>query len=317
MKIVVLDGYALCAGDLSFDSLGSLGTLSVYDRTPPELAAERIADAQIVLTNKVPITREVISACGNLSYIGVTATGYNVVDLCAASERGIVVTNAPAYSTQAVAQHVMALLLHDVSRVAQYDALVKRGLWTSSRDFCLYDAPMEELAGKTLGIVGFGSIGRTVARMALAMDMRVLVSTPHSRSAESGVRFVALDELLALSDVITLHCPLTEQTRGLIGREALSKMRPGVRVINTARGPLVDEEAMAEALCSGHVRCYMADVLSSEPPDADNPLLHAPNAVITPHVAWAPRQTRERLMAIVVENVRSFLAGVPEHVVNA
>ena len=317
MKIVVLDGYALCAGDLSFDSLGSLGTLSVYDRTPPELAAERIADAQIVLTNKVPITREVISACGNLSYIGVTATGYNVVDLCAASERGIVVTNAPAYSTQAVAQHVMALLLHDVSRVAQYDALVKRGLWTSSRDFCLYDAPMEELAGKTLGIVGFGSIGRTVARTTLAMDMRVLVSTPHSRSAESDVRFVSLDELLAYSDVITLHCPLTEQTRGLIGREALSKMRPGVRVINTARGPLVDEEAMAEALCSGHVRCYMADVLSSEPPDADNPLLHAPNAVITPHVAWAPRQTRERLMAIVVENVRSFLAGVPEHVVNA
>ena len=317
MKIVVLDGYALCAGDLSFDSLGSLGTLSVYDRTPPELAAERIADAQIVLTNKVPITREVISACGNLSYIGVTATGYNVVDLCAASERGIVVTNAPAYSTQAVAQHVMALLLHDVSRVAQYDALVKRGLWTSSRDFCLYDAPMEELAGKTLGIVGFGNIGRTVARTALAMDMRVLVSTPHSRLEGGDVRFVSLDELLAYSDVITLHCPLTEQTRGLIGREALSKMRPGVRVINTARGPLVDEEAMAEALCSGHVRCYMADVLSSEPPDADNPLLHAPNAVITPHVAWAPRQTRERLMAIVVENVRSFLAGVPEHVVNA
>lgn len=317
MKIVVLDGYALCAGDLSFDSLGSLGTLSVYDRTPPELAAERIADAQIVLTNKVPITREVISACGNLSYIGVTATGYNVVDLCAASERGIVVTNAPAYSTQAVAQHVMALLLHDVSRVAQYDALVKRGLWTSSRDFCLYDAPMEELAGKTLGIVGFGSIGRTVARMALAMDMHVLACTPHSRLEGSDVRFVSLDELLAYSDVITLHCPLTEQTRGLIGREALSKMRPGVRVINTARGPLVDEEAMAEALCSGHVRCYMADVLSSEPPDADNPLLHAPNAVITPHVAWAPRQTRERLMAIVVENVRSFLAGVPEHVVNA
>ena len=317
MKIVVLDGYALCAGDLSFDSLGSLGTLSVYDRTPPELAAERIADAQIVLTNKVPITREVISACGNLSYIGVTATGYNVVDLCAASERGIVVTNAPAYSTQAVAQHVMALLLHDVSCVAQYDALVKRGLWTSSRDFCLYDAPMEELAGKTLGIVGFGSIGRTVARTALAMDMRVLVSTPHSRLEGSDVRFVSLDELLAYSDVITLHCPLTEQTRGLIGREALSKMRPGVRVINTARGPLVDEEAMAEALCSGHVRCYMADVLSSEPPDADNPLLHAANAVITPHVAWAPRQTRERLMAIVVENVRSFLAGVPEHVVNA
>lgn len=317
MKIVVLDGYALCAGDLSFDSLGSLGTLSVYDRTPPELAAERIADAQIVLTNKVPITREVISACGNLSYIGVTATGYNVVDLCAASERGIVVTNAPAYSTQAVAQHVMALLLHDVSRVAQYDALVKRGLWTSSRDFCLYDAPMEELAGKTLGIVGFGNIGRTVARMALAMDMHVLACTPHSRLEGSDVRFVSLDELLAYSDVITLHCPLTEQTRGLIGREALSKMRPGVRVINTARGPLVDEEAMAEALCSGHVRCYMADVLSSEPPDADNPLLHAPNAVITPHVAWAPRQTRERLMAIVVENVRSFLAGVPEHVVNA
>lgn len=317
VKIVVLDGHALCAGDLTFDSLGSLGTLSVYDRTPPEQVTERIGDAQIVLTNKVPITREVMEACANLSYIGVTATGYNVVDLSAASERGIVVTNAPSYSTQAVAQHVMALLLHDVSRVAQYDALVKRGMWTSSPDFCLYDAPMEEIAGKTLGIVGFGSIGRTVARMALAMDMRVLVYTPHSRLEGSGVRFVALDELLALGDVITLHCPLTQETRGMIGREALAKMQPGVRVINTARGPLVDEEAMAQALRSGHVRCYMADVLSSEPPDAANPLLYAPNTVITPHVAWAPRQTRERLMAIVVENVRSYLAGAPVHVVNA
>ncbi|HIU15539.1 MAG TPA: D-2-hydroxyacid dehydrogenase [Candidatus Ventricola intestinavium] len=319
MRIVVLDSYALCAGELCFARLEKMGDLRVYERTPQELAVERIGDAQIVLTNKVLITREVMEACKEIRYIGVTATGYNVVDVRAAAQRGIVVTNVPAYSTQAVAQHVLALLLHSLSHVANYDACVKQGKWISSRDFCFYDAPMEELSGKTMGIVGFGSIGQSVARIALAMDVHVLVHTPHPKPEweERGVRFVSLDELLAESDILTLHCPLTEQTRGMLGKAAIAQMKKGVRVINTARGPLVDEEAMAHALQEGRVACYMADVLSTEPPAADNPLLQAPHTVITPHVAWAPRQTRERLLAIAEENVHAFLEGKPVHVVRA
>ena len=319
IRIVVLDSYALCAGELCFARLEKMGDLRVYERTPQELAVERIGDAQIVLTNKVLITREVMEACKEIRYIGVTATGYNVVDVRAAAQRGIVVTNVPAYSTQAVAQHVLALLLHSLSHVANYDACVKRGKWISSRDFCFYDAPMEELSGKTMGIVGFGSIGQSVARIALAMDVHVLVHTPHPKPEweERGVRFVSLDELLAESDILTLHCPLTEQTRGMLGKAAIAQMKKGVRVINTARGPLVDEEAMAHALQEGRVACYMADVLSTEPPAADNPLLQAPHTVITPHVAWAPRQTRERLLAIAEENVHAFLEGKPVHVVRA
>lgn len=319
IRIVVLDSYALCAGELCFARLEKMGDLRVYERTPQELAVERIGDAQIVLTNKVLITREVMEACKEIRYIGVTATGYNVVDVQAAAQRGIVVTNVPAYSTQAVAQHVLALLLHSLSHVANYDACVKQGKWISSRDFCFYDAPMEELSGKTMGIVGFGSIGQSVARIALAMDVHVLVHTPHPKPEweERGVRFVSLDELLAESDILTLHCPLTEQTRGMLGKAAIAQMKKGVRVINTARGPLVDEEAMAHALREGRVACYMADVLSTEPPAADNPLLQAPHTVITPHVAWAPRQTRERLLAIAEENVHAFLEGKPVHVVRA
>ena len=246
IRIVVLDSYALCAGELCFARLEKMGDLRVYERTPQELAVERIGDAQIVLTNKVLITREVMEACKEIRYIGVTATGYNVVDVQAAAQRGIVVTNVPAYSTQAVAQHVLALLLHSLSHVANYDACVKQGKWISSRDFCFYDAPMEELSGKTMGIVGFGSIGQSVARIALAMDVHVLVHTPHPKPEweERGVRFVSLDELLAESDILTLHCPLTEQTRGMLGKAAIAQMKKGVRVINTARGPLVDEEAM-------------------------------------------------------------------------
>ena len=319
IRIVVLDSYALCAGELCFARLEKMGDLRVYERTPQELAVERIGDAQIVLTNKVLITREVMEACKEIRYIGVTATGYNVVDVRAAAQRGIVVTNVPAYSTQAVAQHVLALLLHSLSHVANYDACVKQGKWISSRYFCFYDAPMEELSGKTMGIVGFGSIGQSVARIALAMDVHVLVHTPHPKPEweERGVRFVSLDELLAESDILTLHCPLTEQTRGMLGKAAIAQMKKGVRVINTARGPLVDEEAMAHALQEGRVACYMADVLSTEPPAADNPLLQAPHTVITPHVAWAPRQTRERLLAIAEENVHAFLEGKPVHVVRA
>lgn len=316
MKIVVLDGYTLCPGDIDFTALEALGEVNVYDRTPVELICERIGDAQIVLTNKTPITRAVMDACPDMRYVGVLATGYNIVDIAAASEKNIVVTNVPAYSTQAVAQHVMALLLCECSRVHVYDARVKEDAWTASKDFCFYAAQAEELAGQTLGIIGFGSIGQQVARAAMGLGMRVIA---HSRTAREGwheVAFVGLDELLASSDVISLHCPLTEQTNGLIGKKAISAMKKGVRVINTARGPLVDEAAMAAALCDGHVRCYMTDVLSSEPPKADNPLLAAPNTIITPHVAWAPLQTRKRLLNVAVGNVAAYLSGEPRNVVS-
>lgn len=317
MEIVVLDGYTLCPGDLAWDGLAELGTVAVYDRTPPEAVAARIGGADVVLTNKVVLSREVIGTCPGLRYIGVLATGYNVVDLAAASERGIVVTNVPAYSTQAVVQHAMALLLHSASRVAQYDAQVKAGRWASSPDFCFYAGPMEELAGQTMGIVGFGHIGQAMARAAQGLGMRVIVSTPHPKPELAGdVCFVTMDELLAQSDVISLHCPLTAQTRGLIGAQTIMQMKEGVRVINTARGPLVDGRAMADALERGKVACYMADVMETEPPRADDPLLAAPNTVLTPHVAWAPRQTRERLLSVAVENVRAFLGGAPQNVVN-
>ncbi|MDO5299692.1 MAG: D-2-hydroxyacid dehydrogenase [Clostridia bacterium] len=315
MKIVVLDGYTLCPGDLDYGALGELGEVIVYERTPPELAAERIADAPVILTNKVPITREVIDACPALRYVGVLATGYNVVDVQAAAQRGIVVTNVPAYSTQAVVQHAIALLLHDLSRVAAYDAQVKAGRWQRSEDFCFFAEPMEEIAGKTLGIVGFGHIGQAMARAAGGLGMRVLVHTPHPRDGWNDVQFVTLEALLGQSDVISLHCPLTEKTRGLIDARAIEMMRRGVRVINTARGPLIDGAAMAQALREGHVACYMADVMEAEPPRAGDPLLDAPNTVITPHVAWAPRQTRERLLRTAVGNVRAFLAGEPRNVV--
>lgn len=316
MKIVVLDGYTLCPGDLDMQELHALGEVTFYDRTPQDMVAERIADASIVLTNKARMTREVINACPALRYIGVLATGYNVVDIEAASERGIVVTNVPAYSTQAVAQHTMALLLAGMSRVHEYDARVKQGAWSNSPDFCFFAGAMEELAGKTLGIVGFGSIGQAVARAADGLGMRVIVHTRTVRPGFDGTEFVTLDELLSRSDIISLHCPLTEKTQGIIGEKAIRMMKQGVRVINTARGPLIEETAMAAALESGRVACFMADVLSTEPPAKDNPLLHAPNTILTPHVAWAPYQTRVRLRDVAVGNVKAFLEGKARNVVS-
>ena len=317
MKIVVLDGYVLCPGDLNFSALDALGDVTVYDRTAAGDVISRIGGAQIVITNKAPITAEVMDACPQMRYIGVTATGYNIVDVAAAKARGVIVTNVPAYSTMAVVQHALALLLHSMRRVAAYDARVKEGAWAASRDFCFYAEPMQELMGKTIGIVGFGSIGRAMARVCAALGMDVIVHTAHPSAdrLEPGMRFVSMDELLASSDVISLHCPLTEATKGIIGEGAIGKMKPGASVINTARGPLVNCAAMADALHSGRISCYMTDVMDSEPPKAENPLLLAPNTVITPHVAWAPLQTRKRLLDTVVSNVRAYLDGAPVNVV--
>ena len=315
-KIVVLDAYTLCADELNYDALRTLGDVTVYERTAPEETLERIDNAQIVLTNKVAITREVMEACPSLRYVGVTATGYNVVDIAEAKKRGIVVTNAPAYSTQAVAQHTAALLLESLSHIAAYDAQVHDGAWQRSRDFCFLSAKTEEAAGKTIGLIGFGNIGQSVAGIALALGMRVLVYVPHPKDGWESIRFVSFDELISESDVISLHCPLTDKNRGMIDAQTIEKMKSGVRVINTARGPLVDEQAMADALRVGKVACYMADVLSEEPPKESDPLLHAPNVILTPHVAWAPLQTRERLLKIVVDNVRAYAAGNPVNVVS-
>lgn len=316
-KIVVLDGFALCAGELNFDALSALGDLTVYDRTAQEDVAARIGDAQIVLANKAQITADVMAACPQIEYVGVTATGYNIVDIEEARRRGVVVTNAPAYSTQAVAQHTFALLLESLSHVGAYSERVRGGAWRASGDFCFFAEPMEEIAGKTIGLIGFGHIGQSVAKIALAFGMKVLVCVPHEKAGWDDVRFVTLDELLARSDIVSLHCPLTADNRGMIGEAALAKMKPGVRIINTARGPLVDESAMAAALESGRAACYMADVLSEEPPVHGSPLLGLPGAMLTPHVAWAPLQTRRRLMDIVVGNVAAYLRGEPVNVVNA
>lgn len=315
-KIVVLDAYTLCADELNYDALNELGSVTVYERTTPEQAIERIGDAEIILTNKVVITREIMEACPSLRYVGVTATGFNIVDIEEAKRRGIVVTNAPAYSTQAVAQHTAAFLLESLNHVAAYDEQVHDGAWQRSKDFCFLSAKMEEAAGKTMGLIGFGNIGQSVAKIALALGMRVLVHVPHPKEGWDDVRFVSFDELVSESDIISLHCPLKDENKGMIGERAIAKMKTGVRVINTARGPLVDERAMADALEAGKVACYMADVLSEEPPKEDNPLLHAPNAILTPHVAWAPLQTRERLLNIVVNNVCAYASGNPVNVVS-
>ena len=315
-KIVVLDGYTLCAGELNFDGLRALGDVTVHDRAAQADVARLIGDAQIVLTNKARITADVMAACPQMEYVGVTATGYNIVDVAEAKRRGIVVTNAPAYSTQAVAQHTFALLLESLSHVGAYSGQVRGGAWQASTDFCFFGQPMEEIAGKTIGLIGFGHIGQSVAKIALAFGMKVLVCVPHEKAGWNDVRFVTLDELLKESDVVSLHCPLTGENRGMIDADAIAKMKPGVRVINTARGPLVDEHAMAAALESGKAACYMADVLGEEPPVHGSPLLGMQNAILTPHVAWAPLQTRQRLMDIVVGNVEAFVKGEPINVVS-
>ncbi len=315
MKIVVLDGYTLNPGDLSWDSLAALGDCNVYDRTPPDEVAERAAGAEIVLTNKVVLDRTRLETLPDLRYIGVLATGYNVVDARAARERGLVVTNVPDYATPAVAQAVFAHILELTHRVAHHAQTVRDGRWSDSPDFCYWDGPLVELNGLVMGIVGLGRIGSAVAALARAFGMTVLACTRTPQVPRDGVQFVDLDRLLGESDVVSLHCPLTPETEGLMSAERLALMKPSALLINTSRGPLVDERALADALNAGRPAGAGLDVLAVEPPRRDNPLLAAKNCFLTPHYAWATRAARARLMKTVVENVKAFLDGRPQNVV--
>ena len=316
MKIVVLDGFTANPGDLSWQALEALGELTVYDRTKPEETIARVAEAAVVLTNKVILGRAEISQLSHLRYIGVLATGYNVVDLQAASERGVVVTNVPAYSSESVAQMVFAHLLTITNSTEHYAQQNRQGRWSENPDFCYWDTPLTELAGKTFGIVGLGNIGRRVAQIALAFGMQVkAITSKPADSLPAGIQKADLDELLSTSDVLSLHCPLTESNHHLINNKTLSQMKPSAILINTGRGPLVDDEAVTTALEQGTIGAYCADVLTTEPPKADNPLLQQPKAFITPHIAWATKEARSRLLQVAIDNVRSFLNGHPQNVV--
>ena len=307
MNIVILDGHVENPGDLSWEPLAQLGEVTVYDRTAPKDVIARIGDAPIVITNKTVITREIFDACPAIRYVGVLATGYNVVDIAAAKERGIIVTNVPAYSTQAVAQFTMALLLEICHHVGRHSDSVHAGKWSACQDFAYWDYPLIELAGKTIGIIGYGRIGQATAKAAQALGMKVIAYSRHGQ----GEPYVPLEELYAQADVISLHCPLTAENTGMINRETIAKMKDGVILLNTARGALINEEDLREALLSGKVYAAAADVAAVEPIPADSPLLGLPNMIFTPHIAWACYETRQRLMDIAVDNVRQFLNGTP------
>ena len=317
MKIVVLDGYTLNPGDLSWEDLKKLGDLTVYDRTPNDKIIERIGNAEIVFTNKVPITREVLEKT-NIKYIGVLATGYDVVDINAAKEKGIPVTNIPTYGTASVAQMVFAHILEICHHVAAHSEAVKAGEWTNNPDWCFWKYPLIELADKNMGVIGYGRIGQAVGKIAQAFGMKVLAYDKYqNKDLESEtMKYVDLDELLKNSDVISLHCPLTEENKGIINKSTIAKMKDSVIIINTARGQLIVEEDLAEALNQGKVYAAGLDVVSKEPIEEDNPLLKAKNIFITPHIAWAPKESRQRLMDIAVDNLRAFLEGRPVNVVN-
>ena len=316
MKIVILDGFTAQPGDLSWKALESIGELTVHDRTSPEETVGRAKDADIVLTNKVCLRKQELDQLPKLKYIGVLATGYNVVDLKTAHEHGILVTNVPAYSSESVAQMVFAHLLTVTNRTEHYAVKNRVGEWTTSPDFCYWDTPLTELAGKTFGIVGLGNIGRRVAVIAQAFGMKVVAST--SKGADelpSGIEKLTMEELLKESDVLSLHCPLTSDTHHLINRQTLWKMKPSAILINTGRGPLVNDWDVADALKDHRLRAFCADVLTEEPPRADNPLLACEQAFITPHIAWATREARTRLIDVAVNNVRAFVEGKPINVV--
>lgn len=318
MKIVVLDGYAANPGDLSWEKIAAMGELTVYDRTAPEDVAARIGDAEVAYTNKTPITAETMAACPNLKLISVLATGYNIVDVAAAKARSIAVCNVPAYSTRDVAQLTFALLLEHCHHVGHHAQTVREGKWTNCPDFCYWDYPPMALPGKTMGIIGFGQIGQAVAKLAVAFGMEVLVysRTVRPELETEHCKFCDLDTLLAQSHVVSLHCPLTDKTEKLICKETIAKMRDGAILLNTGRGPLVDEQAVADALKSGKLLGYGADVVSREPIPAGNPLLTAPNCFLTPHIAWATYDARVRLMEVSAQNLAAYCAGKPQNVVN-
>ena len=318
MKIVVLDGYTLNPGDISWEGMEALGEVTVYDRTKPEEVVERIGDAEVVYTNKTPITRETLDQCENIRFIGVLATGYNIIDIEAAKEKGIPVSNIPTYGTAAVSQFAIALLLELCHHIGEHSDAVKNGEWTSNPDWCFWKYPLVELAGKTMGIVGFGRIGQDTGKIAQALGMKVLAFDAYkSPELESETcRYADLDTLLAESDVISLHCPLFPDTEGIINKDTIAKMKTGVMIINDSRGPLIVEEDLRDALNSGKVAGAALDVVSTEPIKMDNPLLSAKNVILTPHIAWAPKESRQRLMDIAVENLQCFVDGAPQNVVN-
>ena len=315
MKIVILDGRALNPGDLSYDAVNPFGDVTLYQHTDsPEEAIARIGDSQIVLTNKVPITRQILEACPNIQLICVLATGYNIVDVDACREKGIPVCNVPSYGTAAVAQFTLALMLEICHRIGHHDRVVHDGKWCKCSNFCFWDTPQMELGGKTLGIIGYGRIGKAVAKLAEAFGMRVLA---YSRTPKPELaNFVDMNTLLAQSDFVSLHCPQFPETKKMVNAEFLGKMKDGAVLINTSRGGLVDEQALCDALVSGKLSAAAVDVVSAEPMKADNPLLDAPNCIITPHIAWAPKESRQRLLDCVVENIRAFLESNPQNVVN-
>ncbi|MCR4822381.1 MAG: D-2-hydroxyacid dehydrogenase [Treponema sp.] len=327
MKITVLDGHGLNPGDVSWDGIKAFADeFTVYDRSPQELVSERIGDSEIILLNKIHITEEIIEKCPKLRYIGVLATGYNVVDVKACRERGIVVTNIPSYSTDAVAQHVFSFILHFTNQIASHSDSVHNGKWISNPDFCYWLSPLVELSGKTLGVYGFGHIGQKVSQIALSFGMKVLV---HAHSQESfqkakkslsfdasSIENVSFEKLLSDSDFLSLHAPLTPETENLINEKTLSQMKKSAILINTARGAFIDEKALRSALDKGVISAFAADVLRDEPMNKDCPLYKAPNCVITPHLAWAPKETRLRLLDIEIENIKAFLSGNPVNVVS-
>ena len=318
MKIVVLDGYTENPGDLSWKGLEALGELTVYDRTPKELVKERIGDADAIYVNKVVISREILDACPNLRFIGMLATGYNVVDVEAAKEKGIAVCNIPNYGTDAVGQFAIALLLEICHHVQHHSDAVHEGRWAQNADWCFWDYPLIELAGKTMGIIGFGRIGQCTARIAQALGMKILAFDAHQRPelVSDTCKYTDLDTLLENSDVISLHCPLFPETEGIINKETISRMKDGVIILNNSRGPLIVENDLAEALASGKVYAAGLDVVEVEPIRDDNPLLKAPNCLITPHISWAPKESRQRLMDIAVNNLKQFIEGKTVNVVN-
>lgn len=320
MKIVILDGYSLNPGDLDWSAFSDMGETAVYDRTPVDDQEEiirRIGGSEIVLTNKTPVTRAVLERCPAVRYVGLLSTGYNVVDVEAARERGVPVCNVPGYGTASVAQLTIALLLEIYHRAGHHNQAVHAGRWSESADYCFWDGTLIEAAGKTMGIVGFGSIGQAVGRIAGALGMDVIASGPHPwAEGERPAPYVPLEELLGRSDVVSLHCPLFPETRGLINRETIAKMKDGAVLLNTGRGPLLVEQDVAAALNSGKLYAAGVDVAETEPIPADSPLLTAKNCVITPHIAWAPLEARRRLMDVAAGNLRSFLAGKPVNAVN-